>query len=128
LLCGMTGRLVTRALRCTLMFVMMPETWLPTVTVLTGLIWPLAVTTWVKSPRVTVAVLKSSAGSACAFWYQYQAATLPPSSTSSRSHFHQPDAFAAAISGPFLVLAQSERACLSSRFHVGKSTRLPLDT
>ena len=41
----------------------MPETWLPTWTSMTGVKLPLAVTTWVISPLVIAAVLKSNAAS-----------------------------------------------------------------
>jgi len=32
---------------------MIPETWLPTWTLVTGFNWPVAVTVWMRSPTVT---------------------------------------------------------------------------
>ena len=54
---------------------MIPEIWLPTVTMRTGLSAPLAVTAWTISPRVTALVRNSGgAAAACRWDCQRQAA------------------------------------------------------
>ena len=44
---------LTSELKSAKSLAMLPEIWLPTCTLRTGFNWPLAVTTWVRSPRVT---------------------------------------------------------------------------
>ena len=51
----MTSFDFTIELKSTFSLLMRPETWLPTVTFTTGFNVPVAVTTCVKSPRVTAA-------------------------------------------------------------------------
>ena len=52
----MTSFDFTTELKSTFSLLMRPETWQPTITFITGLSVPVAVTTCVKSPRATAAV------------------------------------------------------------------------
>ena len=70
----MTSFDFTTELKSTFNLLMRPETWLPTVTFTTGLSVPVAVTTCVKSPRVTAAVWYSGASA----WPRLKYQTPPP--------------------------------------------------
>jgi len=50
---GGTSLEVTMVLKSTFSLLIRPETWLPTVTLTTGFKVPVALTTWVRSPRST---------------------------------------------------------------------------
>ncbi len=64
---------------------MLPEIWLPTVTFTTGLSVPVAVTTWVIGPSVTVTVWYSGGFSP---WNRtYHQATAPRATTNIRKSF-----------------------------------------
>src|SRR2546429_74391 len=68
---------------------MMPEIWLPTVTLVTGLSVPVAVTAWVMSPRVTFVVWYSGASPFLLLKYHTPPPTAPASTIPSTSHFFQ---------------------------------------
>src|SRR5688572_20337229 len=85
----MTWPLVTRELKSTKISRMMPETWLPTWTFLTGERAPLAATDWTMSPILMMSVF-TVIGAALDFaWRQYQKPAAPPTTSRRRIQFNQ---------------------------------------
>src|SRR5258706_6521210 len=87
---------LTGELKSTYNLWIIPELWLPTWTLTSGFNCQVAVTTWVKSPRVTGAVWNCGA----VLWSPVQCQTAKPpvaSTTAISNHFHQPDTTLLAI-------------------------------
>ena len=77
----------TTELKSTYSFRMMPEIWLPTCTLTTGLNCPVAVTTCWRLPRATGAVWYWAEESFLAAKYQMPAPAAAPSTARMRIHF-----------------------------------------